>query len=59
MANLNSDGDLTGWLTTALWIMLVGAALCFGYVMGTQPSKSDGDKPNSPVDAKKDKEKDK
>ena len=65
MANLNSDGDLTGWLTTALWIMLVGAALCFGYVMGTQPSKNEGDKDKKDAPAqmepgkKKDPEKDK
>src|SRR3954447_8401540 len=30
MANLNSEGELTGWITTLLWIMLVAAALCFG-----------------------------
>jgi hypothetical protein len=39
--SLGGDGEGTAWITTSLWIMLVVAALCFGYVMGTQPTKPD------------------
>ncbi len=47
MANVNSDSDLTGWLTNVFWVILVLSALVFGYLWGvsqTAKSVDGGDK---------------
>ena len=46
VSHMNTDGDLTGWLTNVFWVILVLSALVFGYLWGmSQAAKSgDGDK---------------
>ena len=34
VSNMQTDGDLTGWLTNLFWVILVLSALVFGYIWG-------------------------
>jgi hypothetical protein len=43
MANMNTDGDLTGWLTNVFWVILVLSALVFGYLWGVTQGAKPGD----------------
>jgi hypothetical protein len=46
MANMNSDGDMAGWLTNVFWFILVVSALFLGYVLGSNATRpAEGDKP--------------
>jgi hypothetical protein len=43
MSNMNSDGDMGGWLTNVFWIILVLSALVFGYLLGASQPAHTGD----------------
>ena len=48
VANMNAEGDLTGWLTNVFWVILVLSALFCGFLWGIsqagRPSDTDKDK---------------
>jgi hypothetical protein len=43
VSNMNTDGDLTGWLTNVFWVILVFSALIFGYLWGMTHAGKAGD----------------